>query len=129
MDDVKADAPKGADEKILATARKRFRASADYWRDVYDLAKDDVKFANANSDNGYQWDAAILDVRTQAPGGARPSLTINKIPQHVAQVTNELRRNKPQIKVRPDDNEAHEEVAEIINGMVRHIHYNANDRY
>lgn len=122
MDDVKGD------EKILAQARKRFEAAVSYWSDIYDLAREDTKFANGNSDNGYQWDARILRER-QAAGSTKPSLTINKIPQHVAQVTNDQRRNKPQIKVRPVDDEGDDEVAEVLNGMIRHIHRNANDCY
>lgn len=118
-----------ADEKILEQARKRFASSVEYWTPIYDLCKEDIRFANANSDNGYQWDARLLNDRKNAAGGARPSLTINKIPQHVAQVTNDQRRNKPQIKVRPVDDEGADEVAEVLNGMIRHIHRNANDCY
>lgn len=124
MDDVKA-----SDEKILERAHKRFQAASDYWREIYDLAKEDIKFANGNSDNGYQWDSRLLKDRQAAAGGARPSLTINKIPQHVAQVTNDQRRNKPAIKVRPVDDSGDDEVAEVLNGIIRHIHRNANDCY
>lgn len=122
MDDLK-------DEKILERARKQFASAVDYWHEIYDLAKEDIRFANGNSDNGYQWDAKLLRDRQTAQGGARPSLTINKIPQHVAQVTNDQRRNKPQIKVRPTDDSGDDEVAEVLNGMIRHIHRNANDCY
>ncbi len=124
MDDVKR-----GDQKILEEARKRFAASVSYWSEIYDLCKEDRRFANGNSDNGYQWDARLLQDRRNAAGGARPSLTINKIPQHVAQVTNDQRRNKPQIKVRPVDTDGDDEVAEVLNGMVRHIQRNANDCY
>jgi hypothetical protein len=54
---------------------------------------------------------------------ARPTLTINKLPQHVRQVTNDMRQNRPGAKVIPVDDNADVEVAEIFNGMIRHIEY------
>jgi hypothetical protein len=54
---------------------------------------------------------------------ARPCLTINKLPQHVLQVTNDQRQNRPSGKVIPADDKADVEVAEIFNGIVRHIEY------
>jgi hypothetical protein len=54
---------------------------------------------------------------------ARPCLTINKLPQHVRQVTNDQRQNRPSGKVIPVDDKADIEVAEVFNGMVRHIEY------
>jgi hypothetical protein len=50
-------------------------------------------------------------------------LTINKLPQHVRQVTNDQRQNRPTGKVIPVDDSADVEVAEIFDGMVRHIEY------
>jgi len=54
---------------------------------------------------------------------ARPCLTINKLPQHVRQVTNDMRQNRPGAKVIPVDDKADVKVAEIFNGMIRHIEY------
>jgi hypothetical protein len=54
---------------------------------------------------------------------ARPCLTINKLPQHVRQVTNEQRQNRPSGKVIPADDNADIEVAEVFNGVMRHIEY------
>jgi hypothetical protein len=54
---------------------------------------------------------------------ARPCLTINKLPQHVRQVTNEQRQNRPSGKVIPADDNADVQVAEVMNGVVRHIEY------
>jgi hypothetical protein len=54
---------------------------------------------------------------------ARPTLTINKLPQHVRQVTNDMRQNRPGAKVIPVDDNADIEVADIFNGMIRHIEY------
>jgi hypothetical protein len=45
------------------------------------------------------------------------------LPQHVRQVTNEQRQNRPSGKVIPADDNADVEVAEIFNGVMRHIEY------
>ncbi|MFZ9922788.1 MAG: portal protein, partial [Candidatus Nanopelagicaceae bacterium] len=54
---------------------------------------------------------------------ARPCLTINKLPQHVRQVTNDQRQNRPAIKIIPVDDKADTEVADIYDGLMRHIEY------
>jgi hypothetical protein len=79
-----------------------------------------------SSDNHYQWPADVLSVRGSVQGqtiNARPCLTINKLPQHVRQVTNEQRQNRPSPNVIPVDDDADIEVAEIFDGMIRHIEY------
>jgi hypothetical protein len=45
------------------------------------------------------------------------------LPQHVRQVTNDQRQNRPSGKVIPVDDQADIEVAEVLNGVVRHIEY------
>jgi hypothetical protein len=68
----------------------------------------------------------VLATRGSVQGqtiNARPCLTINKLPQHVRQVTNEQRQNRPTGKVIPADDKADVAVAEIFDGMVRHIEY------
>ena len=77
-------------------------------------------------DNQWQWPADVLATRGAVQGqtiNARPCLTINKLPQHVRQVTNEQRQNRPSGKVIPADDKADVEVAAIYDGMVRHIEY------
>jgi hypothetical protein len=61
------------------------------------------------------------EVRSEREADGRPCLTINRLPQFVRQVTGDIRRMNPAIKILPADNEANEDVAEIIEGMTRHI--------
>lgn len=87
---------------------------------------DDLKFLAGSSDNNWQWPGDVLNTRGAIQGqtvNARPTLTVNKLPQHVNQVTNDQRQNRPAGKVIPVDDGANVEVAEIIQGMVRHIEY------
>ena len=77
-------------------------------------------------DNKWQWPADVLSTRGSVQGqtiNARPCLTINKLPQHVRQVTNMQRQNRPTGKVIPADDNADIQVAEIFDGIVRHIEY------
>lgn len=87
---------------------------------------DDLKFAAGSPDNQWQWPADVLGTRGSVHGqtiNARPCLTINKLPQHIRQVTNDQRQNRPSGKVIPADDGADREVAEIFDGIVRHIEY------
>ena len=77
-------------------------------------------------DNQWQWPQDVLATRGSVQGqtvNARPCLTINKLPQHVRQVTNEQRQNRPSGKVIPVNDQADVEVAEVLDGIVRHIEY------
>ena len=87
---------------------------------------DDLRFYAGSPDNHWQWPADVLATRGAVQGqtiNARPTLTINKLPQHVRQVTNDMRQNRPGAKVIPVDDNADVQVAEIFNGMIRHIEY------
>lgn len=86
----------------------------------------DLKFFAGDPDNQFQWPADVLGTRGSVQGqtlNARPCLTINKLPQHVRQVTNEQRQNRPSGKVIPADDIGDVEMAAIFDGMVRHIEY------
>jgi len=112
------------DEEILAEARARLQTAIGATSTNRETQVDDLKFYAGDSDNMFQWPGEVLQTRTSAAGlPTRPTLTINKLPQHVHQVTNEQRMNRPGIKVIPSDDEAQEEVAEIFNGVIRHIEY------
>jgi hypothetical protein len=65
---------------------------------------DDLRFYAGSPDNHWQWPADVLATRGAVQGqtiNARPCLTINKLPQHVRQVTNDMRQNRPGAKVIP----------------------------
>lgn len=83
---------------------------------------EDLKFAAASPDNPeWQWPDDVLTSRNGDTAGARPTLTINKMPQHIKQVTNDQQQNRPQGKVIPANSEADMDMADIFNGIIRHI--------
>jgi hypothetical protein len=110
----------------LSQMRSRFKMAVAAYSDTREDQLDDLRFMAGSSDNHYQWPADVLSVRGSVQGqtiNARPCLTINKLPQHVRQVTNEQRQNRPSPNVIPVDDDADIEVAEIFDGMIRHIEY------
>lgn len=115
-----------SEEKFLTEARNRRRQAIDATADNRRVQMDDVKFAAASPDNGWQWPEQIRQQRMNDKNGARPCLTINKLPQHIKLVTNEQRQNRPSCKVLPVDDKGDPEVAEILNGIIRHIEVNSD---
>jgi hypothetical protein len=117
---------KDTTSNILATARSRLDMAIGALSESREDEIDDLKFYAGSPDNHWQWPADVLATRGAVQGqtiNARPCLTINKLPQHVRQVTNDQRQNRPSGKVIPADDKADIDVAEIFNGMVRHIEY------
>jgi len=106
--------------------RTRMAAAQSAWSESREDELDDLRFAAGSSDNKFQWPDDVLNTRGSVSGqtiGARPCLTVNKMPQHILQVTNDQRQNRPAGKVIPADDEADIEVAQIFDGMVKHIEY------
>lgn len=110
----------------LAEMRHRYKLAIAAYSDSREDELDDLRFMAGSPDNQWQWPADVLQTRGSVQGqtiNARPCLTINKLPQHVRMVTNEQRQNRPSGKVIPADDKADVQVAEIYDGMVRHIEY------
>jgi len=114
------------DDDLLSTARDRLNMAISAYSESREDEIDDLRFYAGSPDNHWQWPADVLATRGAVQGqtiNARPCLTINKLPQHVRQITNDQRQNRPSGKVIPADDKADLEVAEIYDGMVRHIEY------
>jgi hypothetical protein len=118
--------PKKSESDILALARSRLDLAVSALSESREDETDDLRFYAGSPDNQWQWPADVLATRGAVQGqtiNARPCLTINKLPQHVRQVTNDMRQNRPGAKVIPVDDKADVAVADIFNGMIRHIEY------
>ena len=111
---------------ILSLARNRLNMAIAAYSESREDEIDDLKFYAGSPDNHWQWPADVLATRGAVQGqtiNARPCLTINKLPQHVRQVTNDQRQNRPSGKVIPADDKADVDMAEVFDGVVRHIEY------
>ena len=114
------------DAAILNLAKKRLQMAIDALDDTRSSELDDLKFRAGSPDNQWQWPQDVLTARSTGNGStinARPCLTINKLPQHVLQITNQQRQDRPSGKVIPVDDKADIEIAEVFEGIVRHIEY------
>jgi len=110
----------------LATMRSRLQMGLSAFNDSRADELDDLRFMAGSPDNHWQWPADVLATRGSVQGqtiNARPCLTINKLPAHVRSVTNDQRQNRPSGKVIPANDDADIEVAEIFDGIIRHIEY------
>lgn len=119
-------ARKTAKNDVIATMRARLQMALGALSSSRNDELDDLRFMAGSPDNNWQWPSNVLATRGNVQGqtlNARPCLTINKLPQHVRQVTNDQRQNRPSGKVIPADDRADPQVAEIYDGVVRHIEY------
>lgn len=98
---------------FLKTARDRYQSGVD--GDYYNRERqeDDAKFYKGGME---QWEASAI---TQRAG--RPTVSINRLPQFVKQVTGEMRQNKPAIRILPVDEKTDPQLAEIYTAIIRHI--------
>lgn len=106
------------DDSRINDAIQFMRLSAEADSNNRTEALGDVKFAA-----GDQWPVEIQNSRNLE---ARPCLTINKIDAYVRQVTNQQRQQRPRIKVHPVNNEGDLKIAQVIEGITRHIEVNSN---
>lgn len=104
------------EEKLLSEAREIFDLAVDVESDNRERAREDILFARMSD----QWDEKAKKARDK---DGRPMLTMNRLPTFLRQVVNDARQNKPSIKVKPVDDSADPETADIINGIIRNIEY------
>ncbi len=104
-------------EDLLIRIRSRLAKGLAAESQMRDAAEDDDDFYAGN-----QYPAGI---QKQREADLRPCLVVNKLPQFVKQVTNQIRQNRPQIRALPCDDAADVETAKIITGLLRHIQVNS----
>ena len=84
-------------DPVVNEAIDRFERCVKWEGNARKLFEDDLKFANADADNWYQWPNSI---RRNRDLDQKPCLTINKVRQHNLQIINNSKQNKPGIVVR-----------------------------
>lgn len=75
---------------------------------------------------GDQWPESV---RREREAARRPMLTINRLPQFVRQITNDIRQADIAIKVVPEDDDQDPALAEIYDGIIRQIQYRSSARH
>jgi len=115
--DSVSEAQSDGDSRI-EDAKQFLRLCSDADSNNRSEALEDLKFAA-----GDQWPVEIQNSRVLE---ARPCLTINKLDPYVRQITNQIRQQRPRIKVHGMNNQSDEKVAEILTGIMRHIETQSN---
>lgn len=111
------------DERIVQEAKDRFARAEDWESEFWQLYVADIKFALGDSDNGWQWPD---DLRKDRETNKRPTLTINKVGPLCRLITNDQRQNKSSVTIRPANDAASYDAAQIFEGLVRQIEYASN---
>lgn len=101
-------------DDLLKTAVARIEDAYSADQIHRERAEDDLKFAIGEG----QWREVDRQARQRE---GRPCLTMNRMPQFIRRVTAQIRALNPSIKVTAGDNEASEEMAAIIEGLIRQI--------
>lgn len=103
-------------EKLIERAQKQFKSFMDWEGAFRQSFEEDIRFANGDADNQWQWDGSVLQSRKDCP-----SMTINMTWIHCALVQNEIKKNPPAITVRPVGGGATMKSSEVYGGLIREI--------
>lgn len=109
------------DQETLREIRQRFSDAVEFSATVRQEMLNDIRFARL----GDQWSEAAKYDRNR-PGKERPMLVVNRLLQFRDRVVNEIRQNTPSIRIRPVNDGADQETAEVLMGLVHHIQDNSN---
>ena len=113
--------PKG-DRALLLEAMDRWEACKK-WQAVEDeRAREDIKFANGDPRNQWQWPEEVYNRRT-SDGEELPCLTINSTRVHNDLIINAMSKQRYGVKIRPVSGEASYESAKIMECIKRRIEY------
>ena len=107
------------EDDYLVLARERFQRCMESESELRQVMLDDLEFY----DGPAQWPDNVRHAREL---DHRPCLTINRLPQFVHQVSNNIRQQKPSPKVTPVDDQGDPQTAEILQGLIRHIGQQSN---
>ena len=105
------DEPAVTDAEIWKEADERLRISIEAQGENVTNAIEDLEFEDGN-----QWPTDLQKMRKD-----RPTLTINLTRTAVRRVCNNMRQQRPRIKVHPTGEGARVEDAKVWSGVIRHI--------
>lgn len=105
-------------EDIVTRAREALEASWQHEKENREAAAVDLAFLA-----GDQWPDRV---RREREAEGRPMLTINRLPQFLRQVTNDIRQADIAIKASPVDDRSDPQLAKVYNGLLKQIQYQSN---
>ena len=112
------DEPAVTDDEIIKECAVRLKLAMAAESDNRTLAIDALEFGN-----GKQWPD---DLYNQRRIDKRPSLTINHTNTFVKRIVNNMRLQRPRIKVHAVGDGAQDDVADVVAGIIRHVETRSN---
>ena len=102
------------DKELLKQAHTRYKDCLEAWNELRLKHSEIFKFIS-----GDQWP---YTVRAKFENNGYTAITSNRLPTFLRQITNEIRKNTPEININPRSSEDTDtEKAEIINDLIRNI--------
>lgn len=108
-------------DELVREVRDRLEEAWLWDRENRHDAHEDLKFLA-----GDQWPQSVRQAREAEN---RPVITINRLPQFVRQVTNDIRQNPPSIKAVPVDSVTDPALANVYTGLIRQIEYQSSAQH
>lgn len=105
---------KAPDTDDIETIQKRFKVCLEATKDMFEDAREIDLF----SYDLQQWPD---NLKRERDSDDRPCLVMDETNQYINQIKNDQRQNKASIKVRPVDSGGDIKVAEVLQGLTRHI--------
>jgi hypothetical protein len=115
-----ADPPLTGDDGIVREAYDHWIACKEWQSTEDERTREDIKFANGDSRNAWQWPSGVYARRT-GDGKDLPCLTINKTRMHNDIIINSMQKNAFGVKVRPVGGIASYKSAQIMQSIIRRI--------
>jgi hypothetical protein len=108
------------DAAIVQEALERWHACKEWQGTEDERTREDIKFANGDSRNQWQWDTGVIENRT---GGNNdlPCLTINNTRTHNDIIINGMSKSGFGIKIRPTGGKASYKSAQVLQSVIRRI--------
>lgn len=110
------------DEGIVQEAAERWKACQEWQGTEDERSREDIKFANGDARNAWQWPTKIYSERTD-DGNDLPCLTINNTRVHNDLIINSLSKAPFSAKIRPVGGKASYKSAEMVETLVRRTQY------
>ena len=101
-------------EPFIDRIHKKFKEYSEIWDRQYKLSMEEMLFLTPEG----QWPADLRNART-----GKPTIASDRLNAQIKQICNQQRENRPAINVHAVNNEADEDCANVIQGLMRHIEY------
>lgn len=114
--------PAVSSDDIVKEAKERWGACKDHQGTEDERAREDIKFANGDARNTWQWPRGIYDQRTEGESEL-PCLTINNTRTHNDIIINQMSKNGFGAKVRPVGGKASYKSAKVMQSLIDRVMY------